>query len=121
MASATTPSTATEIAAAYFGAWQERDFGRLHGLLAEDVTFTGTLGTADGAGECVAGLRGMAKILDRIEVHARVASEHDVITWFDLHTTVAAPAPTANWMHVEDGKITAIRVTFDPRAILAAA
>jgi hypothetical protein len=41
----------------------------------------------------------------------------DVLTWFDLHTTVAPPAPTANWQHVEDGRITRIRVAFDPRAL----
>lgn len=120
MSNTTAPSTAAEFAAAYFDAWQTRDFDRLRGLLADDVTFVGALGKADGADECVAGLRGMAKILDRIEVHARVANGHDVITWFDLHTTVAAPAPTANWTRVENGKITAIQVTFDPRGILAA-
>jgi len=27
------------------------------------------------------------------------------------------PAPTANWLHIEDGKITRIRVTFDPLAV----
>ncbi|MFH8471700.1 hypothetical protein [Streptomyces sp. NPDC018000] len=31
----------------------------------------------------------------------------------------AEEAPTANWMHVEDGKIARIRVTFDPRGLLA--
>ena len=40
----------------------------------------------------------------------------DVLTWFDLHITVA-PRPTANWLPTEDGKITRIRVTFDPRAV----
>jgi hypothetical protein len=40
----------------------------------------------------------------------------DVLTWFDLHITVA-PRPTANWLPVEDGQITRIRVTFDPRAV----
>ena len=40
-----------------------------------------------------------------------------MLTWFDLHTTVAAPCPTANWSHVKDGKITAIRVTFDARPL----
>jgi len=29
----------------------------------------------------------------------------------------AAPLPTANWRHVEHGKITSIRVTFDPRPL----
>nr|WP_042188745.1 nuclear transport factor 2 family protein [Kibdelosporangium sp. MJ126-NF4]CEL18429.1 hypothetical protein [Kibdelosporangium sp. MJ126-NF4]CTQ97912.1 hypothetical protein [Kibdelosporangium sp. MJ126-NF4] len=113
-------TTATDVAAAYFDAWQARDFDQVRGLLADDVSFVGALGTANGADECVAGLRGMAKILDRIEVRVRVAQDDDVITWFDLHTTVADPAPTANWMHVENGRITAIRVTFDPRGILAA-
>jgi len=44
-----------------------------------------------------------------------VADEHYVITWLDLHTSVAPPAPTANWSHVEDERITRIRVAFDPR------
>jgi hypothetical protein len=40
-----------------------------------------------------------------------------VLTWFDLHTTVTPPAPTANWQHIENGLIMRIRVTFDPRAL----
>ena len=43
--------------------------------------------------------------------------EH-VITWFDLHTTVAPPAPVANWSQIRDGKIVRIRATFDPRPII---
>ena len=41
----------------------------------------------------------------------------DVLTWFDLHTNVAPPCPTANWSHVEHGVITRIRVAFDPRPL----
>ena len=42
----------------------------------------------------------------------------DVITWFRLKTTVAdAELPVVNWSHVEDGRITAIKVTFDPRPL----
>jgi hypothetical protein len=32
--------------------------------------------------------------------------------------TGVALLPTANWSHVENGKMTAIRATFDPRPIL---
>jgi hypothetical protein len=32
---------------------------------------------------------------------------------------VAPPAPTANWSHIENGKITTIRATFDPREIVS--
>jgi hypothetical protein len=38
--------------------------------------------------------------------HRRVAG----LTWYDMATTVADPVPVANWMHIEDGKITRIRV-----------
>ncbi|MEV7616738.1 nuclear transport factor 2 family protein [Streptomyces sp. NPDC089799] len=115
----TTTMTPAEISEKYFTAWQTGDFDTLRGLLADDVDFAGTLGTASGAEECLAGLRGMSRILEKIEVHARVADDTDVITWFDLHTAGAPPAPTANWTHVENGRITRIRVTFDPRGILA--
>jgi hypothetical protein len=30
------------------------------------------------------------------------------------------PLPTANWSHVEDGKITSIHATFDPRPMMTA-
>ncbi len=39
------------------------------------------------------------------------------MTWFDLVTATTRPIPTANWSHVEDGLITCIRVTFDPRPL----
>src|SRR6266496_2685809 len=44
----------------------------------------------------------------------------DVLTWFDLATSVAGTVPVANWMHVQDGKITRIRVAFDARGFAAA-
>ena len=37
----------------------------------------------------------------------------DVLTWFELRTSVAPPVPVANWMHVEAGRIRSIRVAFD--------
>jgi hypothetical protein len=111
-------SGTSELAGRYFDAWQARDEQVLSEILAEDVTFRGPLGTANGRTECIAGLMGMLGIVTAIEVQARVADDHDVITWFDLHTTTAAPTPTANWSHVEGGRITRIRVAFDPRGIV---
>lgn len=109
----------TRIAATtYFDAWRERDFDRLRSVLAADVEFVGVLGSASGADECIAGLRGMAEsIMTDLTLHTRVVDGPDAITWFDLHTATAPPIPTANWSHVEDGLITRIRVTFDPRPL----
>ncbi|MEV6584105.1 nuclear transport factor 2 family protein [Streptomyces sp. NPDC051582] len=114
----TTKRTARELAETYFRAWEAGDFETLRGLLAEDVEFVGALGTARGTDEALAGLQGLGKVLERIDVKVRVAEGDEVITWFDLCTVVAPPAPTANWMHVADGKIARIRVTFDPRGLL---
>jgi ketosteroid isomerase-like protein len=117
MDTTTDTTDARSVAATYFRAWKERDFVTLRGILADDVTFHGPLATLDNADDCVKGLQGMAEILDDIAVQHVFVDGPDVLTWFDLHTRVAPPAPTANWQHVEGGRITRIRVAFDPRAL----
>jgi ketosteroid isomerase-like protein len=106
-----------ELAQAYFDSWRAHDFERFRSLLADDVTFKGPLGEASNADECVAGIRGMSKIVTDIDVTVMVADGDDVITWFELHTEDGAVLPTANWSHVEDGRISRIRVAFDPRPL----
>ncbi|MEO9175189.1 MAG: nuclear transport factor 2 family protein [Gaiellales bacterium] len=106
------------VAATYYRSWKARDFESFRSILADDVTFRGPLGSADGAEECLEGIKGMSKIVTDIDVLQVFVAGDDVLTWFDLHTTVAPPCPTANWSHVEHGKLTRIRVTFDPRALV---
>ena len=109
-----------EAATTYFEAWRERDWDRLRSVLAPDVEFVGVMGTANGADECIAGLQGMAEsIMTDLTLHARVVEGPDAMTWFDLHTASTPPLPTVNWSHVDDGLITRIRVTFDPRPLFA--
>lgn len=110
---------ATALTATYFEAWNAKDFATLRAVLADDVTFEGPLASLDSADECVAGLRGMSEILADIVIHKVFRDGPDVLTWFDLHTTIAPPTPTANWSHIKGGKIAAIQVAFDPRAIVA--
>jgi hypothetical protein len=62
----------------------------------------------------------MSQLMTDIDIKTLVADGEDVITWFELHTEVAPPTPTANCTQVRDGKIAQIRVAFDPREILAA-
>ncbi|KJR07368.1 hypothetical protein UG54_11100 [Gordonia sihwensis] len=96
------------------------DFTDLRALLADDCYFAGVLGEACGPDDFLRGLQGMASGTDSLEVRARVADESDVITWFDLGMAGAPATAVANWTHVENGLITRVRVTFDPREILAA-
>ena len=108
---------ATAVAATYFDAWQARDFARLRSVLADDVDFAGPLARVRGGDDCLRGLRSMAQITIGLQVRKVFHDGPDVLTWFDLATSVADTVPVANWMHVEDGKITRIKVAFDARGI----
>jgi len=82
-----TSSDPRDAARTYMDAWRARDFDRLRTVLADDVTFRGPLGTADGADECIAGLRGMAeKVMKDVDVKLMAVDGGDVLTWFELHT-----------------------------------
>jgi hypothetical protein len=106
------------VAATYFEAWRANDFDTFRSLLADDVTFSGPLAELDNADDCVKGIEGMSKIKTDIVVRKVFVDGSDVLTWFDLHTRIADPVPTANWTHVGGtGKITAIKVAFDARAL----
>lgn len=103
------------LAATYFQAWKGKDFATLRSLLADNVTFRWPMGSADDADTYMQGMQAMAQIITDIVIHKTFVDGPDVLTWFDLHTTVAPPCPTANWSHVENGKIATVQVTFDAR------
>jgi ketosteroid isomerase-like protein len=103
----------------YFASWRDKDFARLRTVLADDVEFSGPLARLSGLDDVAAGLAGLGQITSDVDVQRMIVDRTDVITWFELHTTVAEPTPVANWSHVENGKITRIRVTFDPRGLVS--
>jgi hypothetical protein len=105
------------LTATYFRAWKEKDFAALRSVLADDATFRGPLGTADDAQTCIQGMKGMSQIITDIVIHHTFVDGDDVLTWYDLHTTIAPPSPTANWSHIKNGKISTIQVTFDARSL----
>jgi hypothetical protein len=109
--------TAADVADTYLQAWRSGDFDTLRTTLADDATFDGPLGQARSADECITGLQNMSKIMTDIVVRKTWADGNDVVTWFDLHTADTDPLPTVNWRHIENGKITSIVVTFDPRPL----
>ncbi len=65
------------------------------------------------------GLQSLANIMTDIVIEHMWADEFDVITWYEFHTTkTSKPMSIVNWSHIENNKITRIRVTFDPRPLL---
>ncbi|MBV8998790.1 MAG: nuclear transport factor 2 family protein [Solirubrobacterales bacterium] len=106
------------VAAAYFDAWKSNDIERVRPLVDDEVVFDGALGSTRGVEETIAGLGRMFAMTERVEVLHRWVDGPDVITWFELSTEKAAPLAIVNWSHIEAGRITRIRVTFDPRPLL---
>jgi hypothetical protein len=111
-------TTAGEVAAAYFRAWESSDIDRVRPLLHPEVDFVGALGSTRGAEETLTGLAGMFAMTSQVKVIKRWTDGPDVLTWFELSTATAGPLPVVNWSHVENGLITWIRVTFDPSPLL---
>ncbi|HEY5821464.1 MAG TPA: nuclear transport factor 2 family protein [Propionibacteriaceae bacterium] len=111
-----TDLTPAQLATIYLESWQAEDFDRLEQILSPEVTFSGPLAAVDGRENCLAGLKGMASMMTGITIDKMLSDDSDVMTWYDLHVE-GAVLPTVNWSHVENGLITAIRATFDPRPV----
>ena len=108
---------AAKIASAYFDAWKVNDFDTMRSLVDDDITFAGPLAQLEGAQDYMEGIKGMSRITSDIVIRKTFVDGPDVLTWYDLHTTVASPVPVANWLHIEEGKITSLRVAFDAREL----
>ena len=89
----------------------------MHSLVDDDITFAGPLAQLEGAQDYMEGIKGLSRIKSDIVIRKTFVDGPDVLTWFELHTTVASPIPVANWLHIEDGKITSLRVAFDAREL----
>ncbi|PVM92718.1 nuclear transport factor 2 family protein [Caulobacter endophyticus] len=104
---------------AYFEAWQANQPEWLDAVLAPDIHVEGPLGVIDGASQYKAALSRLFAITRRLEIRKRWVDGPDVGTWFDLHHTGDAKAiACVNWLRIEAGLVTQVKVAFDPRAIL---
>jgi hypothetical protein len=108
---------AAKVATAYFDTWKVNDFDTMRSLVDDDITFAGPLAQLEGAQDYMEGIKGMSRIKSDIVIRKTFVDGPDVLTWYELHTTVASPVPVANWLHIEDGKITSLRVAFDAREL----
>lgn len=118
----TTPTTdALAVAEAYFDAWSRNRPADLRTVLAADVVVHGPLGRIDGATRYEQSLGRIFTITRALAIRKRWVDGGDVLTWFDLHPHSAAdPFPVASWLHIENGRITHVRVTFDLGRLLQA-
>ncbi|TDC76725.1 nuclear transport factor 2 family protein [Streptomyces hainanensis] len=106
---------------AYFDAWRTNRPDDLADVLAPDVRVNGPLGRIDGADRYRAALARIFDLTDRLDLRRRWVEGDDVMTWFDLHPRGGdEPFPVASWLHVENGRVARVDVTFDVGRLLRA-
>ncbi|MFP5022382.1 nuclear transport factor 2 family protein [Pseudonocardia phyllosphaerae] len=108
-------SSTEQIADRFHTALTSGDAAALTDLVADDVTFTGPLAQTSGSDETVKGLADMGAVTTSDDVDVRLADDENALIWATLKTRFSGPTPTATWLTVADGKITAIRTVFDAR------
>lgn len=107
-------SDAKDIVLSFVKALNDERFDAARNYAADSMTFTGVLGSRNGAEEYFRDMRNM-KLKYRIK--KTFAEDDDVCLLYDL-TMGDVTTFGCGWYHLEDGKISSLRVVFDPRAVL---
>lgn len=100
---------------AFLKALNNNDFEGAAEFMDENVRFEGVLGTVEGRDEY---LSQMAKMKFRYDVKKLLYDEDNVSVLYEIDMG-GKTVLTAGWYEVRDGKITHIRVIFDPRPVLS--
>ena len=104
------------VARAYLAALGAKDYDAVGALLHPDLEFRGAMITFDNAADFLAGVRMLEPINERVDIKSLIAEGGAVSAQYDLVTS--GPMGTSRMSEhytVEDGKIRAIELYFDPR------
>lgn len=108
-----------EVVNAYFSSWRTNDPERVEALLTEDVHVRGPLGLVEGAKAYRNALSWLFEITNELKIVKQWIDGPDVVTWFEIQQSVSTePISGVNWLKVDNGLISQVRVAFDPRPIL---
>ena len=85
-------------------------------LMQDDMTFEGPLDTFHTADQYLETRKGLAAIIQRIDLKRVFADGDDVCVLYEMVTnTPAGTAFIVEWYQVENGKIASIHAVFDAR------
>ena len=106
-------STALQTALAYHRAWTSHDFEAAMTYIAEDIVCQAPAGRLEGA-EAFRGFMGpFVHILTRSNLIAAFGNDTTAVLMYDTDTIPVKDAPGAEYLTVQDGKITQMRIIFD--------
>jgi limonene-1,2-epoxide hydrolase len=99
----------------FLEALNKEDFKEAKECLHKDFTFRGPLGERNGADEY---MEDMKKMKFKYEVEKTIADANDVCAIYNIDMSGKATIPTCGLYHVNGGKISSLKVFFDPRPVL---
>lgn len=114
-------SNAKEVVISYLKALNDQDFRAARSYLKDDMTFFAPIVSHDGADAYLEGnerlrsIYGIKKVL--YEVKKVFVDGDDVCAFFNFNLG-SAILFASGWFQVANGKISSIRVVFDPRPII---
>jgi hypothetical protein len=112
--SATTAVDAKGIVLSCVKALNEENFEAARKYVKDDFTFAGVLGSRNGAEEY---FRDMQHMKLKYRIKKSFADEDDVCLLYDL-TMSGVTIFGCGWYHLQEGKISSLKVVFDPRPML---
>lgn len=107
-------SSAREVVLSCVKAINEQDFKIARTFVSDDMQFIGVLGSRNGA---QAYFDDMEKMKLKYDIKKVFADGEDVCLFYDLQIS-GKTISGCGWYHVEDEKITSLKVIFDPRPLL---
>lgn len=99
----------------FLKALNDNDYEGAGEFMDEYVRFEGVLGSVTGRDEYIAQ---MAKMKLRYDVKKLLYDDENVSVLYEIDMG-GKPVLTTGWYEVQDGRITHIRVIFDPRPVLS--
>jgi hypothetical protein len=105
--------SAKEIVMEYLQAAERRDFKSARNYVSDNISYVSPLNSFDRAEAYLKYFEHLN--LPKSEIKKAFADDHDVLLLTELNFGTLPTTFVCSWFHVDNGKINAIRVVFDPR------
>ncbi|HET6226681.1 MAG TPA: nuclear transport factor 2 family protein [Bacteroidia bacterium] len=103
-----------EVVLSLINAINSEDFKTARTFVTPDMKFSGVLGSRDGAD---AYFKDMEQMKLKYDVKKIFADDNDASVFYDLQMGGQKVFCSA-WYHLKDGKVSSLKVVFDPRPVL---
>jgi SnoaL-like domain len=106
-------SPALKVALAYHQAWVGQDFQTAMTHISDDIVCLTPSGRFEGAAAFRNFMEPFSQIVTRADLLAAFGDETTAVVVYDTDTVVVKDAPGAEYLTVQDGQITGMRIIFD--------